>query len=33
MHEAQLRLDALASENISLINNLREAERMLSIEK
>ena len=31
MHQAQLRLDALASENTSLINNLREAERMLSI--
>jgi hypothetical protein len=33
LHEAQLRLDSLAAENGSLINGLREAERLLSVQK
>ena len=33
MHEYQLKFDSLNSENLMLINQLREAERMLALEK
>lgn len=33
MHQAQLKLDFLSNENVNLINNLREGERMLGVVK
>ncbi len=33
LHEAQLKFDILAAENNNLLNNLRESERLLSVQK
>lgn len=33
LHEAQLKLDILSAENNNLLNSLREAERLLSVQK